>query len=201
VVFEDGTDIYFARQQVGRAPAAVPPQLPAGVEPEMGPIATGLGEIFMYTVEAEPTRASPTARRGRHRPAHAAGLGDRPQLRNVPGVTEVNTIGGFAAADPHHAGPGAAGRAGLHLQDVVDAVARNNRTSAPATSSATASSSWCACRARSADLEAIGDIVLDRRDGVPIRVRDVAEVGEGPSCAPARPPRTATRSCWAPCSC
>lgn len=59
VVFEDGIDIYFARQLVNERLQAVRSQLPAGVEPEMGPIATGLGEIFMYTVEAEEGAAKP----------------------------------------------------------------------------------------------------------------------------------------------
>ncbi len=59
VVFEDGTDLYFARQQVAERLQQVKSQLPAGLEPEMGPIATGLGEIFMYTVEAEPEARKP----------------------------------------------------------------------------------------------------------------------------------------------
>jgi cobalt-zinc-cadmium resistance protein CzcA len=79
VVFEDGTDIYFARQQVAERLQQSRSQLPDGHRAEMGPIATGLGEIFMYTVEAEPgAHASRRPALDADRPAHAAGLGDPP---------------------------------------------------------------------------------------------------------------------------
>ena len=97
VAFEDGTDLYFARQQVGERLQQVKSQLPVGLEPEMGPIATGMGEIFMYTVDARPDARKPDGT-----PYSATDLRTlqdwvvRPQLRNTPGVTEVNTIGGFA---------------------------------------------------------------------------------------------------------
>ena len=96
VVFEDGTDIYFARQLVNERLQSVRSQLPPGVEPTLGPIATGLGEIYMYTVEAEPGAVNSAGQ-----PWTATELRTlqdwviRPQLRNLPGVTEVNTIGGY----------------------------------------------------------------------------------------------------------
>ena len=97
VVFKDGTDLYFARQQVAERIQQVKSQLPEGLEPQMGPITTGMGEIFMYTVDAKPD-----ARKKDGTPWTATDLRTlqdwvvRPQLRNTPGVTEVNTIGGFA---------------------------------------------------------------------------------------------------------
>ena len=97
VVFKDGTDLFFARQQVAERLQQVKSQLPQGLEPELGPIATGLGEIFMYTVEADPA-----ARKRDGTPWTSTDLRTlqdwvvRPQLRNTPGVTEVNTIGGYA---------------------------------------------------------------------------------------------------------
>src|SRR5690606_11217378 len=97
VVFEDGTDIFFARQQVAQRLQEVRSQLPAGLEPSMGPIATGMGEIFMYTVDAAADARK--ADGSRYTPTDLRTLQDwviRPQLRNVPGVTEVNTIGGHA---------------------------------------------------------------------------------------------------------
>src|SRR5690606_23558609 len=96
VVFEDGTDPYFARQLVSERLREASPLLPAGIEPALGPIATGLGEIFMYTLKAEPG-----ARDAEGRPIDATALRTlqdwvvRPQLRTVPGVTEVNSIGGW----------------------------------------------------------------------------------------------------------
>ena len=94
--FEDGTDIYWARQQIAERLQGVSSQLPPGVEASMGPIATGLGEIFIYSVDAEPGARQPDGQ-----PYDATALRTlqdwviRPQLRQVPGVTEVNTIGGY----------------------------------------------------------------------------------------------------------
>ena len=111
VVFEEGTDLYFARQRVAEKLQSVRGQLPEGMEPELGPIATGLGEIFMYTVEADPG-----ARNEEGEPYDAEDLRTlqdwvvRPQLMLVDGVTEVNTIGGFqrqyeVAPDPSRPAP------------------------------------------------------------------------------------------------
>src|SRR5262245_45254054 len=96
IVFEDGTDIYFARQQVAERLQAVRGVMPRGVEPTIGPAATGLGEIFMYTIDA-----SPSARNEAGEPVTATDLRMaqewivRPQLLRVKGVADVNTIGGY----------------------------------------------------------------------------------------------------------
>jgi heavy metal efflux system protein len=102
VIFEDGTDIYFARQLVNErlqeARGALPPGL---ADPTMGPIATGLGEIFMWTVEAKPGALKPNGA-----PYTAMDLREiqdwvvKPQVRTTPGVTEVNTIGGYRGSSP-----------------------------------------------------------------------------------------------------
>ncbi len=103
VVFEDGTDIYFARQLVNERIQDVKNELPPGIEPAMGPIATGLGEIYMWTVEAKPGALKPDGT-----PYNLTDLRTiqdwiiRPQLRNVKGVTEVNTIGGYEKAVSRH---------------------------------------------------------------------------------------------------
>jgi heavy metal efflux system protein len=96
VIFRDGTDIYFARQLIAERLQSVSDSLPEGIEPEMGPIATGLGEIFMYTVEAEP--GAKNADGSPIKPSDLRTVQDwiiKPQLRNVPGVIDVNTIGGY----------------------------------------------------------------------------------------------------------
>ncbi|HEY0862249.1 MAG TPA: CusA/CzcA family heavy metal efflux RND transporter, partial [Pseudoxanthomonas sp.] len=181
VVFEDGTDLYFARQQVAERLQQVKSQLPDGLEPEMGPIATGMGEIFMYTVEAQEN-----ARKADGSPYTATDLRTlqdwvvRPQLRNVPGVTEVNTIGGFARQIHITPDPARLVALGFTLHDVVTAVASNNQNVGAGYIERNGQQFLVRAPGQVAGLEGIRDIVLDRRDGVPIRVRDVAQVGEGP---------------------
>lgn len=181
VVFKDGTDLYFARQQVAERLQQVKSQLPAGLEPELGPISTGLGEIFMYTVEA-----TPQARKPDGSPWTATDLRTlqdwvvRPQLRNTPGVTEVNTIGGFARQIHITPDPARLVALGFSLRDIVDAVVANNRNAGAGYIERNGQQFLVRVPGQVADMEAIGGIVLDRRDGVPIRVRDVAQVGEGP---------------------
>src|SRR5690242_14530899 len=96
VVFEDGTDIYFARTLINERLQQVRAQLPGGIEAELGPIASGLGEIFLYTVRAAPEARQPDG--AGYDATALRTLQDwviRPQLRQVPGLTEVNTIGGY----------------------------------------------------------------------------------------------------------
>ena len=181
VVFKDGTDLYFARQQVGERIQQAKSQLPAGLEPGMGPIATGMGEIFMYTVEAKPD-----ALKADGTPYTATDLRTlqdwvvRPQLRNVPGVTEVNTIGGFARQIHITPDPARLVALGFTLHDVVEAVASNNQNVGAGYIERNGQQFLVRAPGQVADLDGIRDIVLDRREGVPIRVRDVAQVGEGP---------------------
>jgi cobalt-zinc-cadmium resistance protein CzcA len=181
VAFKDGTNLYFARQQVAERLQQVKSQLPLGIEPEMGPIATGLGEIFMYTVEADPE-----ARRkdgNRWSPTDLRTLQDwvvRPQLRTTPGVTEVNTIGGFARQIHITPDPARLRALGFTLQDVVAAVAANNRNTGAGYIERNGQQFLVRVPGQVTDLDEIRAIVLDRREGVPIRVRDVADVGEGP---------------------
>ena len=180
VVFKDGTDLYFARQQVAERLQQIASQLPEGLDPEMGPISTGLGEIFMYTVEAEPNARKPDGT-----PYTATDLRTlqdwviRPQLRTTPGVTEVNTIGGFERQIHITPDPAQLVALGFTLNDVVAAVMRNNQNIGAGYIERNGQQFLVRVPGQLANLEAIGNIVLDRRDGVPIRVRDVASVGVG----------------------
>lgn len=96
VIFKDGTDIYFARQLVNERIQQARDQLPAGTEVAMGPISTGLGEIYVYSVEAKAGAKSPAGTE--YTPTELRTIQDwiiKPQLRTVPGVIEVNSIGGY----------------------------------------------------------------------------------------------------------
>jgi cobalt-zinc-cadmium resistance protein CzcA len=180
VVFQDGTDLYFARQQVAERLQQVKSQLPDGLEPQLGPVSTGLGEIFMYTVEAEPDARKPDGN-----PYTATDLRTlqdwvvRPQLRNVPGVTEVNTIGGFARELHITPDPALLVALDFTFEDVVTAVARNNRNVGAGYIERNGRQLLVRVPGQIADADQIGNIVLDRREGVPIHVHDVATVGEG----------------------
>jgi len=180
VVFEDGTDIYFARQQVAERLAQVRTQLPEGLEPEMGPVATGLGEIFAYSVEAKPDARKPDG--SEWTATDLRTLQDwvvRPQLRTVRGVTDVNTIGGYERQIHVTPDPAKLIAYGFTLRDLVDAIARNNQNLGAGYIERNGEQYLVRVPGQIADLDGLEDIVLDRRDGVPIRVRDVADIGEG----------------------
>lgn len=180
VVFKDGTDIFFARQQVAERLQQVRSQLPGGMEPEMGPIATGMGEIFMYTVEAD---AKALKKDGT--PYTATDLRTlqdwviRPQLRNTPGVAEVNTIGGYERQIHITPDPAQLVALNLTLRDVVSAISANNQNVGAGYIERNGQQFLVRVPGQVGDLDAIRSIVLDRRGGVPIRVGDIATVAEG----------------------
>jgi len=181
VVFADGTDLYFARQQVAERLQQMKSQLPEGLDPQLGPIATGLGEIFMYTIDADPA-----ARKADGTPYTATDLRTlqdwvvRPQLRTVPGVTEVNSIGGYQRQVHITPDPAKLRALGFTLEDVVAAVQANNRNVGAGYIERNGQQFLVRIPGQVADLQQIGDIVLDRREGVPIHVHDVATVADGP---------------------
>ncbi|GAB3066762.1 CusA/CzcA family heavy metal efflux RND transporter [Stenotrophomonas tumulicola] len=180
VAFKDGTDIYFARQQVAERLQQVKSQLPAGLDPQLGPIATGLGEIFMYTVDADPQARKPDGTA--YTATDLRTLQDwviRPQLRNVPGVTEVNTIGGFQRQVHITPDPARLRALGFTLEDVAAAVQANNQNVGAGYIERNGQQFLVRVPGQVANLEEIGNIVLDRREGVPIHVHDVATVAEG----------------------
>jgi cobalt-zinc-cadmium resistance protein CzcA len=175
-VFEDGTDIYFARQQVAERLLQAASQLPPGVEPALGPVSTGLGEIFMYTVEAEPGYEQQWT------PVSLRTLQDwviRPQLRNLPGVTEVNTSGGYVRQIHVVPDPGRLVAHGLSLRDLVEALERNNANVGAGYIERSGQQYLVRVPGQVADLDGLRRIVVARHQGVPLRLGDVADVVEG----------------------
>jgi len=181
VVFEDGTDIYFARQQVAERLQQVKSQIPDGLDPQLGPISTGLGEIFMYTIDADPKARKPDG--SAYTATDLRTLQDwviRPQLRNVRGVTEVNTIGGFQRQVHITPDPARLRALGFTLEDVAQAVDANNQNVGAGYIERNGQQFLVRIPGQVANLEEIGNIVLARREGVPIHVHDVAQVQDGP---------------------
>ncbi|MCV2420276.1 efflux RND transporter permease subunit [Paucibacter sp. DJ2R-2] len=180
VVFKDGTDIYFARQLVNERIQQARSQLPAGLAPALGPIATGLGEIYMWTVEAKPEARRPDGQ--------AYTLSDlreiqdwivKPQLRTVPGVTEINTIGGHAKEYLVAPRPEQLVAHGLSMAELVQALERNNSNVGAGYIERRGEQYLIRAPGQLGSIEDIANTVIQTRQGLPLRVRDVAEVGLG----------------------
>ena len=180
VVFEDGTDIYFARQLVNERIQQVRSQLPASIQPAMGPIATGLGEIFLYTVEAKPGARRPDGKEWT--PMDLRELQDwvvRPQLRNLQGVTEVNTIGGFEKQFHVTPSPDKLRAYGVTLPDIMSALARNNENVGAGYIERNGEQYLIRIPGQLGGIDDIGQVVVAERGGVPLRLKEIAEVGLG----------------------
>ncbi|MES2501898.1 MAG: CusA/CzcA family heavy metal efflux RND transporter [Pseudomonadota bacterium] len=177
VVFKEGTDIYFARQLVNERISQAKEQLPAGILPEMGPTSTGLGEIFMWTVEAKEgaLKADGTP----YSPMDLREVQDwiiKPQLRNVPGVNEINTIGGYVRQYQVAPYIDRLIAQGLSLTDLVSALENNNANIGAGYIEKSGEQYLIRVPGQVSNLEDIGNIVVDAKSGVPVRVKDVAEV-------------------------
>lgn len=177
VVFKDGTDIYFARQLVNERLQEARANLPAGLSPSMGPISTGLGEIYMWTVE---TQAGALRADGQpYTPMDLREIQDwivKPQLRTVPGVTEINTVGGHAKAFQVAPDPAKMAAHGLSLQDLVTALERNNANVGAGYIERRGEQYLIRAPGQLKGLADIGAIVVKQAQGVSVRIRDVAEV-------------------------
>jgi heavy metal efflux system protein len=180
VVFKDGTDIYFARQLVNERIQQVKDQLPTGIQTAMGPISTGLGEIYMFAVEARPD-----ARNATGNPYSSTDLRTiqdwivKPQLRTVPGVVEVNSIGGYEKQLHVLPNPTRLIAYKLTFRDVMTALAANNANVGAGYIERNGEQYLVRTPGQVATADEIRDIVIGSRGGVPVRVGDVAEVRVG----------------------
>lgn len=180
VIFKDGTDIYWGRQQIAERLQQAKEQLPPGLSPEMGPISTGLGEIYMWTVDAKPDAKKPDGKP--YTPMDLRELQDwviKPQLRNVPGVVEVNTIGGFEKQYHITPNPQLLVAYGFGFRDLMEALSKNNANVGAGYIERNGEQYLIRAPGQVANTHDIENIVLGTRQGVPVRIRDVATVGVG----------------------
>ena len=179
-VFRDGTDIYFARQLVNERLQEVKGKLPPGIESAMGPITTGLGEIYMYLVKAAPGAKDENGEP--YTPMSLRTLQDwviKPQLRTVPGVVEVNTIGGYEKQ--YHVAPRPEKLIAYNLsfRDIMQALARNNANVGAGYIERNGEQYLIRAPGQVLTLEDIGLISVGSFGSVPVHLKDVAEISIG----------------------
>ena len=177
VIFEEGTDIYWARQQISERLQTIRSELPGEIEPALGPIASGLGEIFTYVVQSKEgaTKADGTA----YTAEDLRTIQDwiiRPQLVKVPGITEINSIGGFEREYQVAPIPNKLLAFSITINDVIRALKRNNLNAGAGYIERNGEQWLVRSPGQLDNLEDIGNVVIAKRDDAPVRVRDVANV-------------------------
>lgn len=179
-VFEEGTDIYFARNLLNERLSAIKNSIPDGLEPTMGPITTGLGEIFMYTVEAKPG-----ATKDDGTPYSLMDLREiqdwiiKPQLALVKGVIEVNSMGGFVKQFHVLPDPKKLLYHQLSFEDVIQALKNNNSNRGAGYVDSNGEQILVRSPGQVETLEEIADIIVAQENTIPIRISDIAELRLG----------------------
>lgn len=177
VVFKEGTDIYFARQLVNERIQQAKENLPTGIVPQMGPTSTGLGEIFMWTVESKEGALKPDGTP--YTPMDLREIQDwiiKPQLRNVPGVNEINTVGGYVKQYQVAPYTDRLVARGLSLNNLVAALENNNANMGAGYIEKSGEQYLIRVPGQVSNIEDISNIVVDTQAGVPVRIKDVADV-------------------------
>lgn len=179
LVFTDSTNVYFARQLVMERLMEVMDRMPQGVTPVLGPVSTGLGEVYQYTLDK---RNDGTKELAREDLTERRAIQDwivRPLLRGIPGVAEINSQGGYVKQYQALVNPDRMSHYGLKLQDVYTALARNNANSGGGVLPHYAEQYLIRGVGLIKNLDDIRNIVLKEQSGVPVYMRDVAEVQLG----------------------
>ncbi|WP_273455275.1 efflux RND transporter permease subunit [Nevskia ramosa] len=179
-VFDDSSDIYFARNLISERLQAVRAAVPPGVAPRLGPVATGLGEILLYAITATPEARQPDGRPWDL--AALRGLQDwviRPQLLQVAGVSEINTTGGYEQEWLVAPSPARLLAWSLSFADLAAAIEANNATLGAGQVEKNGEQVLIRVPGLLKTARDIADVVVTRRGGVPVRVADVAEVSRG----------------------
>lgn len=203
-IFSESANLYFMRQQVAERLAQARPNLPAGVEPQMGPVSTGLGEVFMYTVEyANPNGAGAVVRDGQpgwqsdgsfltaegerltddvSRLAYLRTVQDwilRPQLKTVPGVADIDSLGGYEKQYVVEPDPSKLAAYGISYSDVASGLEAANLSVGANYIQRSGESYLVRADARIHSMDEIARAVIGVRGGVPVTVKDIAQVRIG----------------------
>lgn len=180
VVFEEDTDIYLARQLINERLQGIRSALPVGIEPQMGPIATGLGEVFTYSVRAK--SGALKADGTEYTAEDLRTIQDwiiRPQMVKVPGVTEINSIGGYEREYQVAPDPAKLLAYKVSLAELSEALIRNNQNAGAGYIERNGEQWLVRSPGQLTSLEDIRNVVITKRDDTPIRISDVAEVFYG----------------------
>ena len=179
LVFTDKTDVYFARQLVMERLLEVTPRMPEGVVPVLGPVSTGLGEVYQYTlVHPDDGQRQLTAEELMERRVVQDWV-LRPMLRSIPGVAEINSMGGLERQFQVLVNPDRLRHYKLSLREVLEAVDRNNANAGGGVLRSAAEQYLIRGVGLIRSAEDIGNIILKEERGVPVFVRDVAQVEIG----------------------
>jgi cobalt-zinc-cadmium resistance protein CzcA len=179
LVFTDATDVYFARQLVMERLIEVGGRMPEGVAPVLGPVSTGLGEVYQYTLERPDDGDRVLDQEELTRRRIVQDWVVRPLLRGIPGVAEINSQGGYVKQYQVLVNPDRMRHYKVTLQDVYQALARNNANSGGGVLPHYAEQYLIRGVGLIGSLDDIRSIVLKEQEGVPVLVRDVAEVTLG----------------------
>jgi heavy metal efflux system protein len=179
LVFNDKTDVYFARQLVTERLIEVTPRMPPGVTPVLGPVSTGLGEVYQYTLDHpdDGQRALTPTELAERRIVQDWVV--RPLLRSIPGVAEINSQGGYVRQYQVLANPERLRHHNLSVQQVVNAIASNNANAGGGVLSQSTEQFLIRGVGLIRSVEDIGNIVLKEQSQIPVYVRDIGEVKIG----------------------
>lgn len=179
LVFTEATDVYFARQLVMERLMEVMDRMPVGVTPILGPVSTGLGEVYQYTLDKTTDGKKALSQEELTERRAVQDWVVRPLLRGIPGVAEINSQGGYVKQYQALVNPDRMNHYGLKLQDIYTALARNNANSGGGILPHYAEQYLIRGVGLIQNLDDIRSIVLKEQNGVPVYMRDVAEVQIG----------------------
>ncbi|MBJ9951975.1 MULTISPECIES: CusA/CzcA family heavy metal efflux RND transporter [unclassified Acinetobacter] len=180
IIFKDGTDIYWARQQINQRIQEAQTALPDDISPTMSPVSTGLGEIYQWVVKAKPD-----AKKADGTPYSAMDLREiqdwivRPQLQRVPGVAEVNSIGGFNKTYVVTPDLNRLQQLQIPLSDLQNALTLNNENRGAGFIETNGQQLTVRVPGMLSSIEDIQNVSIGNKNGFPIRVADVASVAIG----------------------